>query len=235
MHASSVSTMPDTAEGLFSSGRAVEGSEELVFYLLCWFPPPVNHLVLCIEKTIVMSQLNDAVTAEAFGGSLRNITIEEVGVKNPSGWREGLCKHFHKRSIVKSKGGKSSRGRWSGHCITAQRHPPRSREEEAARQLCICLLPLSHSANTAAMLERLLPGCIYTKSQGRRQRGENKREGSFMQGQRETLNQKGRSTFSICPKQAETNSGCTCMVPVSQHQLEVCATSISAAGAYRWP
>lgn len=64
MHASSVSAVPDTAEGLFSSGSAVEGSEELVYYLLCWFPPLVNHLVLYIEKAMVMSQLNDAVTAE---------------------------------------------------------------------------------------------------------------------------------------------------------------------------
>lgn len=87
MHASFVSTVPGTAEGLFSSGSAAEGSEELVYYLLCWFPPPVSHWVLYIEKAMVMSQLNDALTAEAFGGSLRNITIEEVGVKNPSGCR----------------------------------------------------------------------------------------------------------------------------------------------------
>lgn len=111
MHASSVSTTPDTAEGLFSSVRAAEGSEEMVHYLLFWFPLRVSHLVLYIEKAVVMSQLNDALTAEAFGRSLRNIAMEEEGVKNLSGWLEGLYKHFHKSPIVKSREGKSQRGR----------------------------------------------------------------------------------------------------------------------------
>lgn len=67
------------------------------------------------------------------------------------------------------------------------------------------------------------------------------RDCGFMQGQSKTLNQKGGSTFPICPKQVESSEGgCTkreytCMVPVSQHLLEVCATSVSAASAYRWP
>lgn len=111
MHVSSVSTKPDTTEGLFSSGRAAEGLEELVHYLLFWFPPCVNHLFLYMEKAVVMSQLNDALTAEAIGRSLRNIPIEEVGVKNPSGWLEGLYKHFHKSPTVKSREGKSQMGR----------------------------------------------------------------------------------------------------------------------------
>lgn len=111
MHALSLSTLPDTAEGLFFSGRAAESSEELVYYLPCWFPPHVDHLVLYIEEAMVMSQLNDAVAAKAFGESLRNFTTEEVGVKNPSGWIEGLYKRFHKRSTVKSREGKSKKGR----------------------------------------------------------------------------------------------------------------------------
>lgn len=62
-----------------------------------------------------------------------------------------------------------------------------------------------------------------------------------MQGQSKTLNQRRGRTFPICPEKVAsseggcTNRGCTCMVPVPQHLLQVCATSISAARAYRWP
>lgn len=119
-------------------------------------------------------------------------------------------------------------------------HPPRSKEEEAGLQLCICLFPLSHTANTAALLEKLLPVCTYTRIwEGGKE--EKIRGMVVLCRDSETPSRKGGSTFPTCPKKVETSSGgyinrgWTCMVPVSQHLLEDCATSISAASAYRWP
>lgn len=56
-----------------------------------------------------------------------------------------------------------------------------------------------------------------------------------MQGQSETLNQKGGCTFPIFPKQVKisegacTNGGHICTVLVSQHQLEVPVLTASAS------
>lgn len=235
MRASSASTLPDTAAGLFSLGRDEEGSEELVYYLHCWFLLHVNCLGLYIEKAMVMSQLNDTVTARAFGGLGRNITVEEVGGKNLSDWLEGLYKHFCKRSGVKLREGKAKRRRWSGCCITAQMHPARSREECAALHLCrawVCFFPLAHTANTVPTQGKRI---IYLNVALPTAREEDKEKGKIRRTvtlcrvtETEPLNQKGRSSFPICSKQvgtsggACTNRGCTCTVPVTQHRLETC-------------
>jgi len=84
----SASTLPDIAVGLFSSDRDKEGSEELVYYLHCWFLLHVNYLVLYVKKALVISQLNGTVTSRAFRVSVRNTKIEEVGGKiHQTGWR----------------------------------------------------------------------------------------------------------------------------------------------------